>query len=85
MYLETSDRSTPAAGAGAPGQRSPPSLSSKERAMANSEPMHVYPVPDGGASTPLPSPEFADLMDIPANADTDEDAAPSADYDQQST
>jgi hypothetical protein len=54
--------------------------------MANNEPMHVYPVPDGGASTPLPPPDPADLMDIPAaTTDTDENAAPSASYDQPFT
>jgi hypothetical protein len=53
--------------------------------MANNEPMHVYPIPDGGASTPLPPPDPADLMDIPADTDTNENAAPSAGYDQPFT
>jgi hypothetical protein len=48
--------------------------------MANNEPMHVYPTPDGGASTPLPPPDPANLMDNSAHEDTDEKAAPPADY-----
>lgn len=54
--------------------------------MANNEPMHVYPIPDGCASTPFPPPDPAELMDTPVDADTDEKtAAPSAGYDQPST
>lgn len=53
--------------------------------MANNEPMHVYAIPDGGTSTPLPPPAPAGLMDTSVDTDTDEGAASPADYNQPFT